>query len=58
MLSKEPIVKTALRLPKEVHQAVHKAKAQSDRSYNGEIVHQLRKAYNLIHLQEQPNANK
>lgn len=51
-------VKTALRLPKEVHKAIHTARLQSDRSFNSEIIHQLRKAYNMIPNQEQQSANQ
>lgn len=38
-------VKTALRLPPDLHVALHEAAAESDRTYNGEIVSRLRSTF-------------
>lgn len=36
--------RTALRLPRDLHKAVHEAARQQDRSFNGQIVALLRAA--------------
>lgn len=37
-------VKTALRLPPELHRAVHEAAQQQDRTFNGQLIALLRGA--------------
>lgn len=41
-------IKTALRLPPEVHGALHAAAATADRSYNAEIINRLRSSLKLV----------
>lgn len=38
-------VKTALRLPPDLHAALHTAATEGDRSYNAEIVNRLRSTF-------------
>lgn len=44
-LSQKDYVKTALRLPPDLHAALHEAAAEGDRTYNGEIVSRLRSTF-------------
>lgn len=41
----EDIQKTALRLPRELHTAIHKAAKESGRTMNAEIVYRLEKSF-------------
>lgn len=43
--SQKDYVKTALRLPPDLHAALHEAAAEGDRTYNGEIVNRLRSTF-------------
>lgn len=38
--------KTALRMPRDLHQAVHAAAKAEDRTFNGQLVAMLREAIN------------
>lgn len=38
-------VKTALRLPPDLHAELHLAAGLAERTYNGEIVHRLRQSF-------------
>ena len=49
---KREYVATAIRLPPDVHAAVHEAAKQQERSFNGQIVATLRSAH--IIAAEQP----
>ena len=42
--TQDDYAKTALRLPRDLHRAVHEAAKQQDRSFNGQIVALLRAA--------------
>lgn len=42
--NQDEYAKTALRLPRDLHKAVHEAARQQDRSFNGQIVALLRAA--------------
>lgn len=44
--SQDEYARTALRLPKDLHQAVHEAAKAQDRSFNGQIIAVLRAAMN------------
>lgn len=44
-LSQKDYVKTALRLPPELHEALHSAAMRQDRTYNAEIVNRLRSTF-------------
>lgn len=43
--SQQDFVKTALRLPPDLHAALHTAAAEQDRTYNAEIVNRLRSTF-------------
>lgn len=43
--SQKDYVKTALRLPRDLHAAIHAAADQEDRTYNGEILARLRSTF-------------
>ena len=43
--SQKDYVKTALRLPPDLHAALHEAAAEGERTYNGEIVSRLRSTF-------------
>lgn len=43
--SQKDYVKTALRLPPDLHTALHEAAAEGERTYNGEIVSRLRSTF-------------
>ncbi|MFM2254158.1 MAG: hypothetical protein RJB68_2495 [Pseudomonadota bacterium] len=43
--SQKDYVKTALRLPPELHAALHEAAAEGERTYNGEILARLRASF-------------
>ena len=43
--SQKDYVKTTLRLPPDLHAALHEAAAEGDRTYNGEIVNRLRSTF-------------
>ena len=43
--TQKDFVKTALRLPPELHAAVHAAAKEKERTYNGEILHRLRESF-------------
>lgn len=47
-------VKTALRVPRDLHAIVHQQADGSDRSFNAEVIHQLRTAYSKHQQQEKP----
>lgn len=44
-LSQKDYVKTALRLPPDLHAALHEAALGAERTYNGEIVNRLRSTF-------------
>lgn len=44
MKAQTDFVKTALRLPPDLHAEIHRAAEQAERSYNAEIVHRLRES--------------
>lgn len=41
--------KTGLRLPRDLHNSLHEAAAESGRSYNAEIVHRLQASFEAEH---------
>lgn len=43
--TQKDFVKTALRLPPELHRKVHESARVNERTFNGELIHQLRTAY-------------
>lgn len=43
----EDIQKTALRLPRELHTAIHESAKKSGRTMNAEIVYRLQQSFNL-----------
>lgn len=43
--SQRDYVKTALRLPPDLHAALHEAASEGERTYNGEIVSRLRATF-------------
>jgi len=43
--SQKDYVKTALRLPPDLHAALHEAATAGERTYNGEIVSRLRSTF-------------
>lgn len=45
-------VKTALRLPPDLHTALHTAAADGDRTYNAEIVNRLRSTFKAKRSQQ------
>jgi len=47
MKSQANYVKTALRVPPEVHRALHEAAKQADRTFNAEILFRLRQSFSL-----------
>lgn len=55
--SQKDYVKTALRLPPDLHAALHEAAAQGDRTYNGEILARLRSTFKAKRTQ-QPSTSK
>ncbi|MNU79419.1 hypothetical protein D3C71_690330 [compost metagenome] len=47
MSTQKDFVKTALRLPQELHQAIHQASKGSERSFNAEILFRLRQTFQI-----------
>lgn len=47
--------KTALRLPRDLHQQVHEEAKRQDRTFNGQIVATLRQSIAVAPLQQTPN---
>lgn len=45
MSTQKDFVKTALRLPPELHQAIHDARKSSERTFNAEILFRLRSTF-------------
>lgn len=45
-------VKTALRLPPDLHAALHTAASEGDRTYNAEIVNRLRSTFKAKRSQQ------
>lgn len=43
--SQKDFVKTALRLPPDLHAALHTAAHQAERGFNAEILHRLRSTF-------------
>jgi len=56
MRKQEDYVKTALRVPPDVHQAVHAAAKTAERTFNAEIIHRLRSSFQPA--RQQPEAAK
>jgi hypothetical protein len=54
--SQDGWAKSALRLPRDVHQLVHHTAKLEDRTYNGQIVAMLRESLNRRQEQAQPAA--
>jgi hypothetical protein len=46
--------KTALRLPRELHDEVHRAARESERSFNAEIIHRLKGTFRAPQQATQP----
>ncbi|WP_278535681.1 hypothetical protein [Delftia acidovorans] len=44
-ISQKDYIKTALRLPPDLHAALHEAALTSERTYNGEILARLRSTF-------------
>lgn len=44
-MSQAHFVKTALRLPPDLHTKVHESARANERTFNGELIHQIRQAY-------------
>ena len=55
--SQKDYVKTALRLPPDLHAALHEAAAEGERTYNGEILARLRSTFKGKRTQ-QPSTTK
>jgi len=47
-------VKTALRLPPELHSSLHESARESERTFNAEILHRLRSTYSSKGAQHAP----
>lgn len=45
MQTQTNFVKTALRVPPQLHQLIHKSAKEHQRSYNGEILYRLGETY-------------
>lgn len=48
MSTQKDFVKTALRLPPELHQAIHDARKGSERTFNAEILFRLRSTFQSL----------
>lgn len=56
-MSKSDILKTALRLPRNLHKQIHAAADKSGRSMNAEIVHRLEDSFTQPKIEDGPVAN-
>lgn len=45
MVTQKDFIKTALRVPRDLHAALHDSAAESDRTFNAEILHRLRSTF-------------
>lgn len=45
MTTQKDFVKTALRVPPDLHRALHEAAVESERTFNAEILHRLRSTF-------------
>lgn len=45
MTTQKDFVKTALRLPPDLHTALHQAAAAAERTFNAELIHRLRTSF-------------
>lgn len=45
MAKQTDFVKTALRVPPDLHKALHKAADEAERTFNGEIIHRLKSTF-------------
>lgn len=52
--SQKDYVKTALRLPPDLHAALHEAAAEGERTYNGELLARLRSTFKTKRANAQP----
>lgn len=57
-MSQKTFVKTALRLPAELHASLHAAAKEGERSYNAEILHRLRSTFKGKRAHSSPPALK
>jgi hypothetical protein len=53
----EDFVKTALRLPRDLHAAIHEAAREGERGFNAEILFRLRQSFKSRRA-EQPTAKE
>ncbi|WP_409241998.1 Arc family DNA-binding protein [Curvibacter microcysteis] len=51
-------VKTALRIPPDLHRQVHEAADGADRTFNAEILHRLRESFKSKRSQQLSNPQK
>lgn len=59
MAKQTDFVKTALRVPPDLHKALHDATKQSERTFNAEILHRLKSTFCKDALdQKQPTAEE
>lgn len=45
MATQKDFIKTALRVPRDLHAALHESAAESERTFNAEILHRLRSTF-------------
>lgn len=52
MSTQKDFVKTALRLPPDLHAALHESAAESERTFNAEILYRLRSTFKAKRTQQ------
>lgn len=54
MPTQKDFVKTALRLPPDLHSSLHESARGSERTFNAEILHRLRSTFSAKRTQQSP----